>query len=173
MIKGERLTLRLVRETDLNNLYEAMSNLDTRGDYFPLGLMSESKLRSRFAESGFWGQEEGMLLIEDPDGQVVGEIEFFPITSYLSGYELSYQLFGDQFAGKGYTTEAVRILTQYLLGRKRVNRIQLNIHPGNSASKRVAEKAGYEFESIMKQCWYHQGQFHDLEIWSYIRSSQS
>lgn len=170
MIVGEKVTLRLIRESDLDTLYECFANLSTRGDYFPTGLMSETRMRSAFAKNGFWEEEEGMLLVVTPDDEIVGEIEFFPITSYLQGYELSYQLFGEGHAGKGYTSEAVGLLTDYLFGRKRMNRIQLNIHPGNTASKKVAEKSGFTFESIMRQCWYHRGEFHDLEIWSRTRA---
>ena len=58
----------------------------------------------------------------------------------------------------------------YLFGRKRVNRMQLNIHPGNVASKRVAQKCGFTFEGVMRGCWFHQGEYHDLEVWSLLRN---
>jgi len=133
-------------------------------------LASESKLKQEFGSTGLWQAEEGMLLMIDADGDIVGEIEFFPVSSYLVGYELSYQLFDEAHAGKGYTTEAVRLMVDHLFGRKRVNRMQLNIHPENAASKRVAEKCGFTFESIMRGCWFHRGRYHDLEIWSMLRS---
>jgi RimJ/RimL family protein N-acetyltransferase len=161
--------LRLIREDDLGTLYELMTDLDARGAYFPLGVTSEPALRAEFNKSGFWDKEEGMLLMSTTDGEIVGEIEYFPITRYLQGYELSYQLFGDRYAGRGYTTEAVKLLVGYLFGRKRVNRMQLNIHPGNAASRRVAEKCGFTFEGLMRGCWFHQGRYHDLEIWSLLR----
>jgi RimJ/RimL family protein N-acetyltransferase len=85
------------------------------------------------------------------------------------GYELSYLIFGEQHAGKGYTTQAVQLLTEYLFAGKRTNRLQLNIHPDNAASRRVAEKAGYTFEGLMRGCWFHGGRYHDLEIWSVLR----
>lgn len=170
VLRGDAIVLRLVREGDLGALYELMSNLETRGDYFPLGLTSEPRLDAGFAKNGFWDEEEGMLLMVDDDDQIVGEIEYFPVTHYLQGYEISYQLFGTDHAGKGYTTEAVNLLVRYLFGRKRVNRMQLNIHPGNIASKRVAEKCGFTFEGLMRGCWFHQGEYHDLEIWSLLRS---
>ena len=83
MLHGERIELRLVRESDLNTLYEMLTNLDTRGSYFPLGVTSEPTLRAEFNKKGFWDQEEGMLLMVDKEGQIVGEIEYFPITHYL------------------------------------------------------------------------------------------
>ena len=169
MLHGDVIELRLVRESDLGTLYELLTDLDARGSYFPLGVTSEPVLRGEFAKNGFWDKEEGMLLMTTRDDEIVGEIEYFPITDYLQGYEISYQLFGDQHAGHGYTTEAVRLLVDYLFGRKRVNRMQLNIHPDNTASKRVAAKCGFTFEGIMRGCWFHQGVYHDLEIWSLLR----
>ena len=169
MLHGDRVHLRLVREMDISQLYERLSNLDARGSYFPLGVTSETTLRTEFAKNGFWDREEGMLLIVDATDQIVGEIEYFPITHYLQGFEISYQLFGDEYSGRGYTTDAVNLLTKYLFGRMRVNRMQLNIHPDNAASKRVAQKCGFSFEGVMRGCWFHQGLYQDLEVWSLLR----
>ncbi len=107
MLQGDVIELRLIRESDLVTLYEQLTNLDARGSYFPLGVISEPTLRAEFSKNGFWDQEEGMLLLVTEDGEIVGEIEYFPIIHYLQGYEISYQLFGLRHAGKGYTTEAV------------------------------------------------------------------
>jgi ribosomal-protein-alanine N-acetyltransferase len=168
LLNGDLIQLRLIREQDLGRLYELMTDLDSRGAYFPLGVMSEPALRAAFAKNGFWDKEEGMLLMIAGD-DIVGEIEYFPITHYLVGYEISYQLFGSRHAGKGYTSEAVNLLTRYLFGRKRVNRMQLNIHPDNAASRRVAAKCGFTFEGVMRGAWFHGGAFQDLEIWSLLR----
>lgn len=168
MLVGDQIRLRLVREQDLGELFELMTDLEARGSYFPLGVMSEPALRAAFAKNGFWDKDEGMLLITAGE-EIVGEIEFFPISHYMQGYELSYQLFGDRHAGQGYTSEAVRLLSHYLLAGKRVDRIQLIIHPDNAASKRIAEKCGFTFEGVMRRAWFHAGDFQDVELWSLSR----
>jgi [ribosomal protein S5]-alanine N-acetyltransferase len=159
-----------MQERDLDVFYSKFNTLEYRGAFFPIGLQSEAKFRRDFASNGFWDRDEGMLLIVTPDDEIVGEIEFFPITNYLVGYELSYLLFGQEHAGKGYATDAVRLLTKYLFARLRINRLQLNIHPDNKASRRVATKAGYTLEGLMRGCWFHGGRYHDLEIWSILRA---
>jgi [ribosomal protein S5]-alanine N-acetyltransferase len=169
MLQGERISLRLVRERDLAALYDFETELEPRGSFFPLGVRSEPALRAEFEKSGLWGRDEGLLLITTPDDDIVGEIEFFPITHYLVGYEISYLLFGRRHAGRGYTSEAVRLLVAYLFGVKRVNRLQLNIHPDNEASRRVAQKCGFTFEGVMRGAWFHGGAYRDLEIWSILR----
>jgi RimJ/RimL family protein N-acetyltransferase len=168
VLDGDRIQLRLVREGDLGALFELMTDLEARGSYFPLGVMSEPALRAAYAKNGFWDKDEGMLLITAGD-EIVGEIEFFPISHYMQGYELSYQLFGARHAGKGYTSEAVRLLSAYLFAGKRVDRIQLIIHPENAASKRVATKCGFTFEGVMRRAWFHAGDFQDVEVWSLLR----
>lgn len=172
MLRGESIRLRPVQERDLESLYSSLNNLDYRGTFFPLGLHSESKFRREFGENGFWSTDEGMLLMVAADEEVVGEIEFFPISHYLVGYELSYLIFGKEQAGRGYATAAVQLLTEYLFARLRINRVQLNIHPDNEASRRVATKAGFTLEGVMRGCWFHGGEYHDLEIWSILRDEQ-
>lgn len=168
MLSGNLIKLRLVREDDLSALYELMADLEARGSYFPLGVMSEPALRAAYAKNGFWEKDEGMLLITAGE-EIVGEIEFFPISHYMQGYELSYQLFGARHAGKGYTTEAVGLLSRYLFAGKRIDRIQLIIHPENAASKRIATKCGFTFEGVMRRAWFHAGDFQDVELWSLLR----
>ncbi|MDX1619638.1 MAG: GNAT family protein [Nitriliruptorales bacterium] len=172
MLRSDLLHLRPIQERDLDALYRQLNTLEHRGSYFPMGLQAEPVFRRRFEETGFWSKDEGMLLMVNAQGQIVGEIEYFPVTDYLTGFELSYLIFGAEHHGKGYATEAVRLMSQYLFAQHRIERLQLNIHPENTASRRVAEKAGYSLEGVMRRAWFNGGRFHDLEIWSILRDEQ-
>ena len=129
MLHGERIALRPVRESDLDALYEAHIDIRNRGSFFPLGVQSEPAFRRSYAENGFWSKEEGFLVIASPDDEIAGHIEFFKPVIYWDAFELSYQLYADRFAGRGYTTEAVQLLVDYLFGAKKQHRIQLVIVP--------------------------------------------
>ena len=99
MLNGERVVLAPLREADLAAFYEAHVDIRTRGAYFPLGVVSESTWRARFAQNGLWERDEGTLLIRDLEGRIVGHIEFFPPVGYWDAYELSYQLYDASAAG--------------------------------------------------------------------------
>lgn len=170
MLHGSRITLRTVREGDLDALYDAHTDLASRGAYFPLGVRSEPTFRRRFAETGLWDREDGLLVLVDGEGAIVGHIEFFRPVSYWDAWELSYQLYGDAHAGKGYTTEAVQLLVDYLFATKRNERIHLVIVPENAASKRVAEKCGFTFEGVARGAFFNDGRSQDVELWSLLRS---
>ena len=170
MLSGERVTLRPIREADLAAFCDAHVDIRNRGEFFPLGVISESVLRQRFAETGFWEREEGTLLIWNHDDEIVGHIEFFKPVSYWDAFELSYQLYDQRHAGHGYTTEAVQLLVDYLFGAKKQHRIHLVIVPGNTASRRVAEKCGFVLEGTARGAFFNGGRNHDVLLYSLLRT---
>jgi [ribosomal protein S5]-alanine N-acetyltransferase len=169
MLSGERVVLSPIREADLPAFYEAHVDLRSRGAYFPLGVVSESVWRARFAENGLWERDEGTLLIRNLDGRIIGHIEFFIPVNYWDAYELSYQLYDEAHAGHGYTTEAVQLLVDYLFGTKKKHRIQLVIVPDNAASKRIAEKCGFIYEGRLRGAFFNDGRNHDVDLFGLLR----
>jgi RimJ/RimL family protein N-acetyltransferase len=172
MLFGQRVTLRPIREADLDAAYAAHLDIRNRGDYFPLGVMSESRFRREFAEHGFWQKEEGMLLILSGEGEIAGHIEFFKPVNYWDAYELSYQLYDQRFAGRGFTSEAVQLLVDYLFANKKTHRIHLVIVPENAASRRIAEKCGFVLEGTARGAFFNAGTNQDVVIYSLLRTDE-
>jgi RimJ/RimL family protein N-acetyltransferase len=168
MLKGQSITLRLVRETDLDQLYIHHLEIDARGDYYPRGVLSQPAFRKQFQETGFWGKDDGTLIMVSPQDEILGHIEFFKTVNYLDEYELAYLVYSTEQRGKGVTTEVVNLLVRYLFETKRVNRIRLVIHPDNRASRRVAEKCGFKHEGTARGAWYNRGKHQDVEIYAIL-----
>src|SRR5215475_15561963 len=161
MLRGKHLTLRPILGSDLDAVYGAHVEIRNRGVFFPLGVYSESGFKKAFADHGFWGPDEGYLLMIRHDQEVAGHIEFFKPVNYWDAFELSYQLYDDRFAGRGYTTEAVQLTADYLFAAKKQNRIQLDIVPENSASRRIAEKCGFTLEGTARDAMFNRGDNQD------------
>lgn len=170
MLEGRLVYLRPVREADLDRLYEAHTAIRARGAFFPLGVMSEPAFRREFAEKGFWEKTAGMLVILTAESEIAGHIEFFRPVSYWDAFELSYQLYDDRHAGRGYTTEAVKLLIDYLFATKKEHRIHLVIAPGNAASRRIAEKCGFTFEGTARGAFFNEGRNQDVLLYSLLRT---
>ena len=168
MLHGQLITLRPVRTTDLDRLYRAHTDIANRGKYFPLGVRSESDFRRDFSETGLLRREEGTLLIVDKDDELAGHIEFFKPVNYWDALELSYQLYDGNLAGRGYITEAVQLLVDYLFWAKKHHRIQLVIASENAASRRIAEKCGFAFEGTVRGAFFNQGRNQDLVFYSML-----
>ncbi len=170
MLQGRLIQLRPVRDADLDALYAAHVNIADRGPHFPLGVLSEPAFRREFAENGFWQQDEGTLLMVTSEGEMAGHIEFFRAVSYWDAFELSYQLYGESFAGRGYTTEAIQLMVDHLFATKQRYRIHLVIVPENAASCHIAEKCGFVLEGTVRGAFFNNGRNHDVLLYSLVRT---
>ena len=168
MLKGQSITLRPVRESDLDQIYTYHLDIENRGDFFPRGVLSQPAFLKQFQETGFWTKEEGLLVIVSLNEEILGHIEFFKTVNYLDEYELSYLVYATGQRGKGVATEAVDLLVHYLFETKQVNRIRLVIHPDNIASRRLAEKCGFKHEGTARGAWYNKGRHQDVEIYAIL-----
>ena len=70
--------------------------------------------------------------------------------------------------GFGVAAEAVDALAIALILEHGFQRIEMRVAPGNLASRRVAEKAGFRYEGLLRNAGYVQGGRVDLEVWSFV-----
>jgi RimJ/RimL family protein N-acetyltransferase len=86
--------------------------------------------------------------------------------------EVSYAISPDT-RGFGVAAEAVDALAIALLLEHGFQRIELRVAPGNTASRRVAEKAGFTYEGLLRNAGHvHSGRV-DLEVWSLVKADLS
>ncbi len=78
----------------------------------------------------------------------------------LRGGHIGYWI-DKNYAGRGFTTEAVNEVTSFAFGTLGLHRIEINIRPENAASIRVAEKAGYRFEGDRSEFLHIAGAWRD------------
>jgi ribosomal-protein-alanine N-acetyltransferase len=81
--------------------------------------------------------------------------------------EIAYAV-APQARGFGLAAEAVDGLAIALLLEHAFQRIELRVAPGNVASRRVAEKAGFTYEGLLRNAGHVHGGRVDLEVWSLV-----
>src|SRR4051794_24517762 len=70
--------------------------------------------------------------------------------------------------GRGVMTRAVGMLARYGFDEFELNRIELVIAVDNRASIRVAEKAGFTLEGVLRRYRENKGIWRDHEMWSLL-----
>ena len=75
------------------------------------------------------------------------------------------------YSSRGYITDAVNALTNFGFTKLFLHRIEINIRPENAPSIRVAEKAGYHFESERKAFLHIDGGWRDHVTFVKINNS--
>ena len=169
MIKGSSFHLRTVREADLPEYQAYLEDISNRGDYYPQHISSEHDVRQTYEKDGFWLENSGILLIVNDADTIIGHIGFFKPVVFWNVSEIHYILFDSAQRGKGIMAEATQLLVRYLFETRHINRIQLQIHPDNLASRRVAEKCGFRHEGTIRGVWFHRGQHLDMDVWVIFR----
>jgi 8-oxo-dGTP diphosphatase len=107
----------------------------------------------------------GLVRAIERDGDLAGTIDF-KRTDWAAGVtELGYMTC-PWARSQGVMTEALQAAATWALSDAGLHRVELRIATGNVASRRVAEKAGFEFEGIARSAGYvHAGRV-DLAIYS-------
>jgi len=170
MIKQGRIALRHVTEADLPFLEVAMSDAVTRGEYTPSRMLGPHAVRKRFDENGYSAEDHELLLVCQEDGAVIGQVVHFTTRRYSTARELGWGIYDPALRGKGYATEAVSALVDYLFRSYPINRVECGVSVGNQASLRVAEKCGFVREGTLRGLVYVGGQYLDGDIHSILRA---
>jgi RimJ/RimL family protein N-acetyltransferase len=71
--------------------------------------------------------------------------------------------------GRGVASEALRRMTEWAFAEGML-RAELIISPDNEGSRRVAERAGYRREGVLRSKYFKQGRRDDQEVWSRLPS---
>jgi RimJ/RimL family protein N-acetyltransferase len=100
-----------------------------------------------------------------PDGEFLGVALAPHIDRQASELELGY-LVAPAARGRGVGTEMLRLLTAWAFTERGMLRAALMIDVANVASQRVAVRAGYQFEGVLRSSHFKQGIRSDCQIWS-------
>ena len=168
MLKGSLCTVRHLLTADLNTFIALVNDLPSRGDYFSTQFKSPETMRKEFMQNGFVTEDSELFVIEDQRHHVVGVVTHFKSRTAVSR-EIGYRLFDPALAGRGYTSEAVRLLVDYLFNVHQYHRLELLTAPENAASVRIAEKCGFSVEGLLRQAFFINGQYRDVSVYGLLR----
>ncbi len=175
IFKTKRFIMREMTDEDVNDMYDYYSNPDmmrfTRTD---IHKDKEDTLnRIRNLSSSFTNKKGIAWAIEALEtGKVIGDIGLFFISPDSKKAGIGFNI-SPEFWNKGYCTEALILALNYALLELGVIRVEATSKIDNIGSIRVMEKAGMICEGILRQYSYKNGYYHDVKIFSKIRSDMN
>ncbi len=115
---------------------------------------AKDRVRARVEHSGTWREQRVLDLAVDVDGQLIGDVQARRDPSYEPPglFDLGIGLFRDQ-RGRGFGSIAIALITDFLFDEEHAVRVSLSTDVDNAAMRRVAEKAGFSLEGIMRGFW--------------------
>ncbi len=159
MFEGKNVNLRIVEKEDLPQIAEWLNETEVFGEFNPL--MQHSKIELEEWYNGL-STEGRLFFIEKKDGSRIGEIH------HLKDMEIGYGLIPSE-RRKGYCSEAVKIMVDYLFLSKNIVRIYALTNARNIASQRVLEKAGFKKEGLVRKSLFVRGEWTDRCLYGILR----
>jgi RimJ/RimL family protein N-acetyltransferase len=155
------VNLRVVEKEDLPLVKEWRNDIEYSGEYQSISQETIEDLEKQYDElaEGQW------FFIEKKDGNKIGTISHRAV---WKTQEIGYALLPIE-RGKGYCSEAVKIMTDYLFLSRDIVRIQAHTEERNVASRKVLEKAGFKKEGTFRKEYFVRGEWRDSCLYSILR----
>ena len=164
MLKGKRVNLRIIEKSDLPLLKEWYNDLKLAGNYERITQNTVGDIEKWYddalAKDGQW------FFIEKKNGTKVGHIA----QSLQPGgrVQIGYVVIPKE-QRKGYASDAVQVMVDYLFLSKSIVRIQAETDPDNKASNKILLKAGFKKEGAMRKAFLCRGEWRDVVLHSILR----
>jgi len=167
----EEVGLRPVREEDLPFLEDLTQDPEKTGKFEWSGWSDLQRWRRGWDENGLIGPEGGTLMVTLGD-QRLGFVDWCrrPVAAPGSHcWEIGIMLM-PQSRGRGYGTQAQRLLVRYLFAHTAVHRVWAGTETGNIAEQKALERAGFTREGVSRATGWRDGAWRDGVIYSMLRT---
>jgi len=164
LLEGKLVNLRVVEKEDMQTILELLNNPEVIGEFQLPYQWSKAQLEKEY-ESNLFGLKD--FFIEKKDGTKIGFIGHY--NSYIGMgklLEIGYSIVKGERC-KGYCTEAVQLMVDYLFLAMDISRVQASTNIKNKASQRVLEKAEFTREGTIRRT--ARGERRDSYLYSILR----
>lgn len=175
-ITGENIVVKLAEESDAQSLLA----LEVKNrDFFQQ--FTGRRDEAFYTYEGQLGRIQDALRMQQEDrgylffiflrssGQLIGEVILSEVVRYnLQSCWIGYFLDKD-FNGKGYMTEAVKLVVGYAFTELELHRIEAGVMPHNTGSMKVLLKAGFTKEGIARKNVKINGHWEDHQTLAMIK----
>lgn len=91
------------------------------------------------------------------DDRLIGLIGLYTVFQPQREAFMGIQIGEREYWGKGYGTDALRVLLRYAFDELNLARVSLSVLEGNERAMRSYEKCGFKYEGRERQTWAYEG----------------
>ena len=168
---GEKMRLRPIRPKDGPPAYELLHDGAITRTLVWDGPASAEELVESYARREDWWQDgtgDYNFAIESPaEPGVLGSIQA-QVIGRPQQISIGYWL-GAPYWGRGYMTEAARLVTHFSFEHLDAVRVFAGVFVGNPASRRVLEKNGFHLDGTLRAARYKGGEWLDEWFFTLLR----
>ncbi len=168
LLIGEKVRIRPLDEGDLKEFFNWRTSAEAMGaEYTNLNAVDWFAFEKRVKEASASPSQATVFMIERlEDKKRVGHI--FHILNGRN-IEIGYMIAEPANRGKGFATEATKLMVDYLFTTKNLGRIEATSDTRNAASHHVLERCGFKKEGTLRNYYFTDGAYRNHFMFSVIR----
>ncbi len=166
---GELVYLRPFERSDAPRFVEMLNNREvtrTLLQYRPITLASEERFIERVEASE---HDVTLAVAERATDALVGATGLEGMDTRSRHATFGIFIGEPALWGRGYGTEATRLIVGYGFDSLNLHRIELEVYDDNPAGRHIYEKVGVRLEGVRRQHTYHRGRYWDVAVMGILR----
>ena len=171
ILESERLLLKPIQIENAIDVFEYRSDTDINRflNFVPQTIQDvESfigKNPKEFNNPESWFQ---LVIVEKTTNKVIGDLGVHFFGNENLQVELGYTL-NKKYHGKGYASEVMKMIVDYLFDKYNKHRIIASVDPDNKKSIKLLERAGFKKEGHFRESLYFKGVWVDDVIYAILK----
>lgn len=113
--------------------------------------------------------QKGFVIAHKDTEEYIGQIDLFRLDWKNRSAELGIVIGIKEYLGKGYGTEAIKTLQDFVFNRLNLNRLQLEVHDFNERAYRCYLKCGFKEEGRLREKNFINGRYSDTITMSILK----
>lgn len=169
-LKSERIYLRTLAETDAPLFLANTQDEEIRYMTGTKSTFTLEQIQQHIKNVNEDSSRYDFAICLNSNNQMIGELSVFDIEqdNKKAGFRIS--MCSIDFTGKGFGTEAIRLILKFVFEELKLNRLQLEVFSHNKRGIKAYEKAGFTTEGILRESLNYNGNYSDEIIMSILKS---
>lgn len=168
-LQGERVYLRPIEKEDAENCYKSLFNTEVRRLTGTQKSYSRTNIDLFIDKISQDDSRVDLIIAMQENDQTIGDIALMDIDLQNRSGAIRIAINSEQDFGKGYGTEAMRLVLDYGFGILNLHRIELDVYSFNERAIHTYEKLGFKREGTKRDALYYDYQYHDSIIMSILQ----
>ncbi|UJG44652.1 MAG: GNAT family N-acetyltransferase [Candidatus Heimdallarchaeum endolithica] len=162
MYKGEKVVLRALEISDLDEIMKYWNNIDLRrelGEVIPHSKDQQKEWIEKCWKEAEEGKTYTFAIVEKESGKFLGICSLNNVRHINRSAKVSIAIYDKNQRGKGFGTDAMKILLKIGFDFLNLHRIALNVFETNKAAIRVYEKVGFKKVGLHRETDFVDGRY--------------
>lgn len=167
---GDRVTLRPVTAEDAPGLLELIADPESSRLTATRAAPDPDLARQWYATRADHADRLDLAIVARETGDYVGEVVLndLSVENRSCGFRIS--LIGPRVFGRGYGSEATRLVLRHAFESVGIHRIELDVYAFNPRARHVYEKVGFVLEGTKRQALLWDGEWVDAHVMAMLDS---